>query len=105
MQTDDNETEKADSTKDEKEKIPEVVARNFGDRLASFFRINKSFNMEDEKLDDEKDTDESEQVPEVIAICIFFFVMALGQKVLACFICFTRQLLQCSVKKFLECKI
>ena len=25
----------------------------------------KSFNMEDEKLDDEKDTDESEQVPEV----------------------------------------
>ena len=67
MQTDDNETEKADSTKDEKEKIPEVVGRNFGDRLASFFRINKSFNMENEKLDDEKDTDESEQVPEVIA--------------------------------------
>jgi len=64
--TDDNETEKADSTKDEKEKIPEVVNRNFGDRLASFFRINKSFNMEDEKLDDEKDTDESEQVPEVV---------------------------------------
>ena len=72
MQTDDNETEKADSTKDEKEKIPEVVNRNFGDRLASFFRINKSFNMEDEKLDDEKDTDESEQVPEVIKICILF---------------------------------
>jgi len=64
--TDDNETEKADSTKDEKEKIPEVVNRNLGDRLASFFRINKSFNMEDEKLDDEKDTDESEQVPEVV---------------------------------------
>jgi len=64
--TDDNETEKADSTKDEKENIPEVVTRNFGDRLASFFRINKSFNMEDEKLDDEKDTDESEQVPEVV---------------------------------------
>jgi len=65
--TDDNETEKADSTKDEKEKIPEVVApRNFGDRLASFFRINKSFTMEDEKLDEEKDTDESEEVPEVV---------------------------------------
>jgi len=64
--TDDNETEKADSTKDEKEKIPEVVNRNFGDRLASFFRINKSFNMEDEKLDDEKETDESEEVPEVV---------------------------------------
>ena len=83
MQTDDNETEKADSTKDEKEKIPEVVVtRNFGDRLASFFRINKSFNMEDEKLDDEKDTDESEQVPEVIAVCIFFFrTIAYGQSI------------------------
>merc|ERR1712238_593117 len=64
--TDDNETEKADSTKDEKEKIPEVVTRNFGDRLASFFRINKSFNIEDEKLNDEKETDESEEVPEVV---------------------------------------
>lgn len=64
--TDDNETEKADSTKDEKEKIPEVVTRNFGDRLASFFRINKSFNMEDEQLDDEKEIDESEEVPEVV---------------------------------------
>ena len=72
MQTDDNETEKADSTKDEKEKIPEVVNRNFGDRLASFFRINKSFNMEDEKIDDEKDTDESEQVPEVIPVHLIF---------------------------------
>ena len=81
MQTDDNETEKADSTKDEKEKIPEVVApRNFGDRLAAFFRINKSFNMEDENLDEEKDTDESEEVPEVITICILFSYNSLGSK-------------------------
>ena len=42
------------------------VARNFGDCLASLFRINKSFNMEDEKIDDEKETDENEEVPEIV---------------------------------------
>jgi len=47
----DDETEKADSTKDEKEKLTEAVKGTFGDRLASFFRINKSFNMDDEKTD------------------------------------------------------
>ena len=57
---------KADSIKDEKEKIPEIVTRNFGDRLASFFRINKSFKMEDEKLNDEKETDETKYVSEVV---------------------------------------
>ena len=66
LQTDDNETEKADSTKDEKEKLTETAAnRNLGDRIASFFRINKSFNMDDEKTDAEKKTNENE-VKEVI---------------------------------------
>ena len=57
---------KDDSTKDEKEKNSEIVTRNFGDRLASFFRINKNFNRQDEKLDDEKESDESKEVPEVV---------------------------------------
>ena len=57
----DDETEKADSTKDEKEKLTEAVKGTFGDRLASFFRINKSFNMDDEKIDEsEKKTDDDE---------------------------------------------
>ena len=42
------------------------VTGKFGDRLASLFRINKSFDMEDEKIDDEKETDEYEEVPEVV---------------------------------------
>jgi len=59
--TSDDETEKADSTKDEKEKLTEAVKGTFGDRLASFFRINKSFNMDDEKIDEsEKKTDDDE---------------------------------------------
>lgn len=57
----DDETEKADSTKDEKEKLTEAVKGTFGDRLASFFRINKSFNMDDEKTDNAgKKTDDGE---------------------------------------------
>jgi len=59
--TSDDETEKADSTKDEKEKLTEAVKGTFGDRLASFFRINKIFNMDDEKIDEsEKKTDDDE---------------------------------------------
>jgi len=60
----DDETEKADSTKDEKEKLNEAVKETFGDRLASFFRVNKSFNMDDEKVnhEDKNNDDELQKV-------------------------------------------
>merc|ERR1711881_724686 len=48
--SDDNETEKADSTKDENEKLTVPANATIKDRLASFFRINKSFNMDDENI-------------------------------------------------------
>merc|ERR1719384_1057749 len=59
----DDETERADSTKDEKEKLNEAVKETLGDRLASFFRVNKSFNMDDEKVnyEDKKNNDEELQ--------------------------------------------
>jgi len=61
--SDDNETEKADSTKDENEKPTVPVNATIKDRLASFFRINKSFNMDDENIDEaEKKTNECEEV-------------------------------------------
>jgi len=61
--SDDNETEKADSTKDENEKLTVPANATIKDRLASFFRINKSFNMDDENIDEaEKKTNECEEV-------------------------------------------
>merc|ERR1712018_166185 len=58
-----NETEKADSTKDEREKLSVPVNETIKDSLASFFRINKSFNMDDENIDEaEKKTNECEEV-------------------------------------------
>jgi len=61
--SDDNETEKADSTKDENEKLSVPVNATIKDRLASFFRVNKSFNMDDENIDEaEKNTNECEEV-------------------------------------------
>ena len=67
----DDETEKADSTKDEKEKINEAVKETFGDRLASFFRINKSFNMDDEKVNDEDKKSNDDELQKVIYIFIY----------------------------------
>merc|ERR1711874_585609 len=59
-------TEKSD---DEKEKHTEAVKGTFGDRLASFFRINKSFNMDDEKTDNAgKKTNEGDLQKVVIDI-------------------------------------
>merc|ERR1712142_85229 len=60
------ETEKADSTKDEKEKLNEAVKETFGDRLASFFRINKSFNMDDEKVNDEDKKNNDDELQKVV---------------------------------------
>merc|ERR1712158_88064 len=40
--TDDNETEKADSTKDEKEKIPEVVGDGTGEKKEANGELDKS---------------------------------------------------------------
>merc|ERR1711905_109 len=62
----DDETEKADSTKDEKEKLTEAVKGTFGDRLASFFRINKSFNMDDEKTDNAGKTTNDDDLQKVV---------------------------------------
>jgi len=62
----DDETEKADSTKDEKEKLNEAVKETFGDRLASFFRINKSFNMDDEKVNDEDKKNNDDELQKVV---------------------------------------
>merc|ERR1711874_209737 len=62
----DDETEKADSTKDEKEKLTEAVKGTFGDRLASFFRINKSFNMDDEKTDNAGNTTNDDDLQKVV---------------------------------------
>jgi len=62
----DNETEKADSTKDEKEKLTEAVKGTFGDRLASFFRINKSFNMDDEKTDNAGEKTNDDELQKVV---------------------------------------
>merc|ERR1712223_1257730 len=57
------ETEKSDETKDENEKLTVPVNATIKDRLASFFRINKSFNMDDENIDEaEKKTNECEDV-------------------------------------------
>merc|ERR1711874_306562 len=62
----DDETEKADSTKDEKKKLTEAVKGTFGDRLASFFRINKSFNMDDEKTDNAGNTTNDDDLQKVV---------------------------------------
>merc|ERR1711874_836375 len=43
-----------------------AVKGTFGDRLASFFRINKSFNMDDEKTDNAGNTTNDDDLQKVV---------------------------------------
>lgn len=66
-ESDETETEKADSTKEEKEstqELTEAVKKSFGDRFASFFRMNKS--SMDEKTEEPNLDKPDNDIPEVV---------------------------------------